>query len=163
MSISSQCPCQGAKKPKITDLQLISELPDSRLYTCNVCGSGWELNSAGEWNLMLSPKNAGMIGDTQVDEVDMDAAESKRQAIDEGFRSFYLNNGALLNPHPRDSQDYNDFERGWTQALKRSNDKSPVGGFSQTSMAIKYDGAEKRHRKVVESAYNSYAAVKGKE
>jgi len=38
-----------------------------------------------------------------------------------------------------------------------------LGGFSQTSMAVKYDGAGKRHRKVVESAYNSYAAVKGKE
>ncbi|WP_296057602.1 hypothetical protein [uncultured Amphritea sp.] len=88
MSISSQCPCQGAKRPKITDLQLISELPDSCLYTCNVCGSGWELNSAGEWDLMLSPKNAGIIGDTQIYEVVMDAGESKRHAIDEGFRRF---------------------------------------------------------------------------
>jgi len=40
---------------------------------------------------------------------------------EEGFRSFYRNEGVLLCPYEKDSDEYWSFERGWTQAIRRSN------------------------------------------
>ena len=42
--------------------------------------------------------------------------------IEEGKKSFHENRGQLINPYKIGSQEYNDFERGWTQALKQSSD-----------------------------------------
>ena len=33
----------------------------------------------------------------------------------------YFNLGVYKNPYPIGSAEFNEFERGWTQALKRSN------------------------------------------
>lgn len=40
--------------------------------------------------------------------------------IREGGRSFNENSGRYVNPYEQGSAEFNDFERGWTQALKRS-------------------------------------------
>ena len=40
--------------------------------------------------------------------------------IREGGRSFYENKGRYINPYKRGSAEFNDFERGWSQALKRA-------------------------------------------
>ncbi len=43
--------------------------------------------------------------------------------IEEGMRSFHRLKGQYRNPYKIGSQSFNDFERGWTQALKRSSDQ----------------------------------------
>ncbi len=40
--------------------------------------------------------------------------------IREGGRSFHESKGRYINPYNRGSTQFNDFERGWSQALKRS-------------------------------------------
>ena len=40
--------------------------------------------------------------------------------IREGGRSFHESKGRFINPYKRGSTQFNDFERGWSQALKRS-------------------------------------------
>ncbi len=89
--------------------------------------------------------------------------EKKRDVIEEGFQSFRLNDGALRNPYPKDSQDYNDFERGWIQAQKRSADTGSSNTSMDNSMASKYGEMKRGRRDYVESSYNSYATAKGKE
>lgn len=42
-------------------------------------------------------------------------------AYEEGFRSYRKNKGQYVNPYPSSSDERNLFERGWTQALKRSS------------------------------------------
>jgi len=37
----------------------------------------------------------------------------------EGWESFYKAKGTYANPYKLNSQEFNDFERGWSQALKR--------------------------------------------
>jgi hypothetical protein len=39
---------------------------------------------------------------------------------EEGKKSFYTNKVKYINPYKINTKEYNDFERGWTQALKRS-------------------------------------------
>jgi|GEM_PF-2744045 len=43
--------------------------------------------------------------------------------IREGGRSFHKNKGQYINPYSPGSAQYNDFERGWSQALKRSPER----------------------------------------
>jgi len=43
--------------------------------------------------------------------------------IKEGMKSFSKNKGKYINPYKSGSHEYNDFERGWSQALKRSSDR----------------------------------------
>ncbi len=43
--------------------------------------------------------------------------------IEEGMKSFRKNKCRYKNPYKSGSDQYNDFERGWTQALKRT----PIG------------------------------------
>jgi len=43
--------------------------------------------------------------------------------IEEGRVSFYKNRGRYKNPYKKGSRAYDDFERGWSQALKRSPDQ----------------------------------------
>jgi len=41
----------------------------------------------------------------------------------DGMKSFHENKGKYINPYRPGSNEYNDFERGWTQALKQSPDQ----------------------------------------
>lgn len=44
--------------------------------------------------------------------------------LDKIFRegeAFYFEKGAYITPYPNGSAEFNEFERGWTQALKRTN------------------------------------------
>ena len=45
--------------------------------------------------------------------------------IKEGGRSFHENKGRFISPYERGSVRFNDFERGWSQALKRSPTQLP--------------------------------------
>ena len=47
----------------------------------------------------------------------------RSEHIREGGRSFYECKGRYINPYRNGSAQFNDFERGWTQALKRSPDQ----------------------------------------
>ena len=40
--------------------------------------------------------------------------------IKEGGKSFYENKGSYRNPYATESGQHNDFERVWSQALKRA-------------------------------------------
>ena len=40
----------------------------------------------------------------------------------EGWESLHRNKGDYINPYPTNSHEYNEFERGWLQALKRCDD-----------------------------------------
>lgn len=42
--------------------------------------------------------------------------------IEEGRGSFCKNRGRYKNPYKKGTRAYDDFERGWLQALKRSPD-----------------------------------------
>lgn len=39
----------------------------------------------------------------------------------EGEQHYFSNNGVYVNPYNNGSTEFNEFERGWTQALKRTN------------------------------------------
>lgn len=44
--------------------------------------------------------------------------------LDEIYRegeAYYFKKGAYKNPYPNGSNEFNEFERGWTQALKRTS------------------------------------------
>jgi hypothetical protein len=43
------------------------------------------------------------------------------RCIKEGMKGFHESKGKYINPYQSGSNEYNDFERGWTQALKRSS------------------------------------------
>ena len=40
--------------------------------------------------------------------------------IKEGMKGYFTCRGRYVNPYPRSNKKYNLYERGWTQALKRS-------------------------------------------
>lgn len=42
------------------------------------------------------------------------------EVFKQGFNSYSLNKGKLINPYPNGTQAFNDYERGWIQAQKRS-------------------------------------------
>lgn len=53
-------------------------------------------------------------------------AENKRikiKYIREGGSSFHENKGRYINPYAHGSSQFNEFERGWTQALKRAPER----------------------------------------
>jgi hypothetical protein len=43
--------------------------------------------------------------------------------IREGMKGFHESKVKYINPYKPGSNEYNDFERGWTQALKRSSNQ----------------------------------------
>lgn len=53
-----------------------------------------------------------------------------RRYIEEGKKSYKGNDGKYINPYKRGSDAYNGFERGWSQALKRSPER-PVKGYKK--------------------------------
>lgn len=81
---------------------------------------------------------------------------------DEGFESYFRNKGRYRNPYPLNTQFFNDFERGWTQALKRS----AVYPDLQADYQYRYGGDEPDPYKPPVEPYkpnhNAYAAAKGK-
>lgn len=56
-----------------------------------------------------------------------------------GQRAFRVSPERIVNPHAIGSAEYNDYERGWTQELKRSSDyvsrpaKPSFGTFSSST------------------------------
>lgn len=69
----------------------------------------------------------------------------KRTIYQQGMKAFYENGGRYSNPFAANTEAFNLFERGWTQALKRhrgSIDELPQGSYNQRSgggsMAEKY-------------------------
>jgi hypothetical protein len=42
---------------------------------------------------------------------------------EEGMKCFHTCKGEYMNPYNLGSHQYNNFERGWTQALKRSSNQ----------------------------------------
>ncbi len=57
--------------------------------------------------------------------------------IREGGRSFHESKARYINPYRGGSTQFNDFERGWSQALKRSSDQ----------LIRDYEGAEKTFKR----------------
>lgn len=49
-----------------------------------------------------------------------------------GLKSYVLNRGKYKNPYLRNDSRHNDFERGWSQALKR-NPESQANEFDRQS------------------------------
>jgi hypothetical protein len=77
-------------------------------------------------------------------------ADSARQR---GAREYFAHRGVYRNPYPLGSSDYNDYERGWMQSLKRNEgalvelaSRSPVPAPQPTPA----------------SDYNAYAERKGR-
>jgi hypothetical protein len=48
------------------------------------------------------------------------AKESPRE---QGGRDYFRHKGQYRNPHPSGSTDFNEYERGWMQSLKRDEGK----------------------------------------
>jgi len=156
------CSCQGLAHSSTHRLSLISEMPGSKIYVCDACGAGWELDDSGKWDQMILPSDAGVEGDTTVFDVGLsNKASTPKDIIDEGYSSFFINEGVLKNPYPKSSQNYNDFERGWIQAQKKNWNLYPEN--KKPPLSDRYGSIGKRARSIPESSYNSYAAAKGKE
>jgi len=55
-----------------------------------------------------------------------------------GFLSYKNNDGAYSNPHRKGADEYNKFERGWTQAHKRSHE-IPVRRYRRMEQKLEYE------------------------
>ena len=62
----------------------------------------------------------------------------------EGERSYFTNSGTFFCPYARDTPEFNSFERGWIQALKRDPNPASAAPFPPTE------------------SYNAYAELKGR-
>lgn len=84
---------------------------------------------------------------------------SQSQAYEEG----YCSGAYYRNPYPQGSQEYNDFERGWTQRLKRMPASWSCGGVigHRISLAEKYCDRPAPSR-AQEPVINGYARAKHK-
>lgn len=51
---------------------------------------------------------------------------SEKTAFEQGQLAYKLNPNRLKNPYEPGSDEYNDFERGWVQKLKRSPNPTPT-------------------------------------
>lgn len=90
------------------------------------------------------------------------------EAYKDGCRAYRLNPDRLNNPHPAGSQECNDYERGWTQELKRSGAYSGAGGgydtfhsprqYFQATFQSSHIDPEEEKRKAAEA----YAKAKGR-
>jgi hypothetical protein len=58
------------------------------------------------------------------------------QYIREGGKSFHANRGRYINPYRPGSNEFNDFERGWSQELKRSPEQTQ-GNYPATKNALR--------------------------
>lgn len=90
-------------------------------------------------------------------------------AFDEGRISFKKNPDKLINPYPTGTHEFNEFERGWVQELKRSSNTTSLGYGDRTfasmvptprfscSFGTEYSDAEEEKKK----AAQAYARAKG--
>lgn len=75
-----------------------------------------------------------------------------------GFNSYKEDRDAYKNPYPKGTDDYNMFERGWTQALKRSPDVTPRPRRPYQS---KKSSENKINEQKLEIAKKQYLKTKG--
>lgn len=85
----------------------------------------------------------------------------------EGYDFYLTNKGQYRNPFPAGSPEHNEFERGWSQALKRfpiSGDKIPKkpAVSREPTLAEKYAHSSQKRPSAPGESRGSYAAVKGK-
>ena len=73
----------------------------------------------------------------------------EQRYIDEGFRSFSLNKGDYINPHPRGTALHNWFEHGWIQAQRRTPDSVAREWESQRKAIAEFEKAEKERKKQI--------------
>lgn len=71
----------------------------------------------------------------------------------EGARSYYEKRGVYCNPYPGNTPEYNHFERGWSQALRR-DDARLVNTIAPGEPLVPKAQAP--------SVKNQYAAIKGR-
>jgi len=79
-------------------------------------------------------------------------------AYDNGYKSYFQNKEKYKNPYKRGTDEYNLFERGWSQALKRHHEKS-----IKTSTSVQnYLPKDSSHKETTtESSAEAYARRKG--
>jgi hypothetical protein len=85
------------------------------------------------------------------------------EIVREGERHYFSNKGKLQNPYPGGSDEFNRFERGWVQALKKSEAgllHSPVIS-SDTKFPIRNTPPQPRINNEVEKRAAEYKARKG--
>jgi len=87
----------------------------------------------------------------------------KSKAYEEGYNSSIAE---YKNPYPEDSGEFDDYERGWVQRLKRSPN---IGGteFSLFSYDEEFEDNSKEEiarsvREILSPKYKSYKDIKGK-
>lgn len=68
-----------------------------------------------------------MPDDNKVDEI-----------IRQGKDDYFTNNGVYNNPYRAGSAEFNAYERGWMQSLKRVKKPFPGGSSVRTSFADRY-------------------------
>lgn len=68
------------------------------------------------------------------------------------------------NPYPRNSQEYNDFERGWSQKMKRTRLAPEPKHYQKELFRLHKEQVTKTSHppSKATSDYNYYAAAKGK-
>ncbi|OXX66193.1 hypothetical protein B9J84_15470 [Vibrio sp. V03_P4A6T147] len=68
------------------------------------------------------------------------------------------------NPYPRNSQEYNDFERGWSQKIKSTRSDPPLKHYQKELLRQHKEQTAKPSRQASSgtSDYNYYAEAKGK-
>lgn len=68
------------------------------------------------------------------------------------------------NPYPRNSQEYNDFERGWSQKIKSRRSDPPLKHYQKELLRQHKEQTAKPNRQpsTGTSDYNYYAEAKGK-
>lgn len=74
---------------------------------------------------------------------------------DEGERSYFSNSGTFVCPYARGTPEFNSFERGWIQALKR--DPNPARASSTPSSNYTHAATPPPPER-----YNAYAELKGR-
>lgn len=75
---------------------------------------------------------------------------------EEGERSYFANNGAFVCPYVRGTPEFNEFERGWVQMLKRD-----PAAASAPSSRPPWDYTQAAPPPPPEK-YNAYADLKGR-
>lgn len=55
----------------------------------------------------------------------------------EGERSYFTNNGAFICPYPHGTPEFDAFERGWVQSLKRDRTQFPQPGLHRLGITPK--------------------------
>jgi hypothetical protein len=84
------------------------------------------------------------------------------EIVREGEKHYFSNKGKLQNPYPVGSDEYNRFERGWVQALKKSEAgllNSPI--ISDTNFPIRNTPTQPRTNSEIEKRAAEYKARKG--